>query len=305
MTFFSLLAALMLEQLRPLAVRRIVLDPAGRFARLLAVRLDDGRAASGAIAWCLGAVIPAAVLWALYAVVFAASPLGAWALNVLVLYLTMGVRQFSHFFTDIHLALRMGEMDRARSLLGEWCGRPIEVAGTKEIARLAIEQALIHSYRYVFAVIVWFVLLPGPSGALLYRLACVLDERWRVAGTEGFGRFARRAGEAIDWLPQRLTAVCFAVVGNFEDALYCWRTQAAGWADAGSGILLASGAGALGVRLGMRDQGNGASSDGPELGIGEVADVDVMQGTIGLVWRTLVLLLLLIALTGIAGWVGT
>jgi cobalamin biosynthesis protein CobD/CbiB len=54
--------------------------------------------------------------------------------------------------------------------------------------------------------------------------------------------------------PARLTALSFAIVGDFEDAIYCWRTQAKTWAaEAGgehAGIVLASGAGALGVLLG-------------------------------------------------------
>ena len=37
---------------------------------------------------------------------------------------------------------------------------------------------------------------------------------------EAFGLFAGRAYYWIDWLPVRLTAVAFAVVGNFEDAIY-------------------------------------------------------------------------------------
>ena len=98
----------------------------------------------------------------------------------------------------------------------------------------------------------------------------------------------------IDWLPLRVTAAAFAVVGDFEDAVHCWRTQAVRWPEAGSGILLASGAGALGVRLGMpvHDDSDRASCDRPELGLGEDADPDFMQSTIGLVWRSLVLGLL-------------
>jgi adenosylcobinamide-phosphate synthase len=42
----------------------------------------------------------------------------------------------------------------------------------------------------------------------------------------------------------------------------------------------------------------------PELGLGDEADPDFMQSTIGLVWRTLVVALLLLALLGVAGWVG-
>ena len=47
-----------------------------------------------------------------------------------------------------------------------------------------------------------------------------------------------------------LTALTFAVVGNFEDAVYCWRSQALAWSTRTQGVILAAGAGALGVRLG-------------------------------------------------------
>jgi adenosylcobinamide-phosphate synthase len=42
----------------------------------------------------------------------------------------------------------------------------------------------------------------------------------------------------------------------------------------------------------------------PELGVGEEADADYMQSTVGLVWRALVLCLLLLTLVVVAGWVG-
>jgi len=81
-----------------------------------------------------------------------------------------------------------------------------------------------------------------------------LHDRWGTKTSpelERFSRFARLAFAALDWLPVRFTAAAFAVVGDFEDAVYCWRTQAANWPDPALGIVLASGAGAIGVRLGM------------------------------------------------------
>jgi adenosylcobinamide-phosphate synthase len=68
--------------------------------------------------------------------------------------------------------------------------------------------------------------------------------------------------------------------------------------------LLASGGGALGVRLGMPIHESGEVVERPEMGVGDEADADFMQSTIGLIWRTLVLVMLLLALMGIAGWVG-
>jgi len=124
-----------------------------------------------------------------------------------------------------------------------------------------------------------------------------LDRRW--GGKGEFGRFARGARNVLDWPAARLTAAAFAVVGDFEDAVYCWRTQAATWPDPNLGVVLAAGAGALGVRLGMPLAEVEGLQARPELGLGEAADAQHLDGTVGLLWRALVLwvfLLLILAL---------
>jgi adenosylcobinamide-phosphate synthase len=310
MTLVSIVIALVLEQLHALPVQRAVRDPLARLAGFLEDKFNDGGRSHGAIAWWLGVALPAALVSLLYAVLMHFQPLLGFVLGIVVLYLTMGFRQFSHFFTDIHIALRQGELDHARQLLAQWRGHSSDRLTASEVARLAIEQALLSSHRHVFAPLLWFVVL-GPAGALLYRLAHSFDELWGQRGElefGEFGQFAHHAFALIDWLPLRVTAASFAVVGDFEDAVHCWRTQAVRWPDAGSGILLASGAGALGVRLGMpvHDvmQDLGGSGDRPELGLGEDADPDFMQSTIGLVWRSLVLGLAVLALVWVSSWVG-
>ena len=308
MTLLSIIFALLLEQVRPLAVTRS--DAVLRFwARFLESQFNAGERRQGRVAWWVGAALPAVLL---LGVQWALAWWGQWLatalLGIATLYLTMGFRQFSHYFTDIHLALRMGELERARQLLSNWRGQAGEHLTSGEVARLSIEEALLASYRHVFAPLFWFVLL-GPAGALSYRLSAFFGREWGARQESefgAFGEFARRAFGVIDWLPVRMTAAAFAVVGDFEDAIYCWRNQADRWPDAAAGILLASGGGALGVRLGLPvHDAEGDPGERPELGIGEEADTDFMQSTIGLVWRTLVMALLLLALVGVAGWVGT
>lgn len=316
MSLLSLIVTLLLEQARPLP--GTVWGDKGwvaRYSAFIEQRFNAGEAQHGTIAWFVAVVPPVLVSALIYYVLFVLQPVLALAWNVAVLYVTMGFRQQSHFFTDIHLSLRMGELDRARSLIGAWRGHLSDQLSSAEVARLSIEEALVASHRHVFAVVLWFILLPGPSGAVFYRLAAHLTREWGgpripVPGLESanFGGFARRAFEWIDWLPARCTAVAFSVVGDFEDAIYCWRTQAARWAaqlnDMASGILISSGAGALGVRLGMPIAESGEVIERPEMGLGEEADPDFMQSTIGLIWRTLVLFLLLLALLWVATWVG-
>ena len=114
-----------------------------------------------------------------------------------------------------------------------------------------------------------------------------------------FGTFAQQACRVLEWLPLRLTAASFAIVGNFEDTIFCWRTQAAEWPVPDQGILLASGAGALGIKLGQTIVLDDQPVYRPELGSGDTVDIDHLQSAVGLVWRTLVFwLVMLLLLTG-------
>ena len=285
MSVIAIIAALVLEQWRPLGDRKlyftVLADVADRVER--AFNAEQG--GHGLIAW-LVAVLPAVVAaLALHVLLRMASPLLGLLFDVAVLYLTLGFRQFSHSFSAIQSALKSGELDRARELIADWRGEPVLPRTREEIVRLSVEEALLASHRHVFGVLLWYVLLPGPSGAILYRLAVFLGRRW--SGLGAFGEFAQRALYVLEWPAVRLTAAAFAVVGDFEDAVYCWRSQARTWPDPNAGVVLAAGAGAMGVRLGMPL----AADDGrprPELGVGEDADVPALDATVGLLWRALV-----------------
>lgn len=307
MTFLCIISVLILEQLRASPAARIMAWLAA-YAAFLERHFNGGEQRHGIAAWIVGVALPAFLVLLLQSGLGYLNPLLGFAFAFAVLYLVMGFRQFSHFFTEIQVALRAGELDQARHLLAQWRGGNAERFGSAEIARLAIEQGVVSSHRHVFAPLLWFMVL-GPAGALLYRLSAEMAQRWQLttwSGTET-DRFADLAVQAfhwIDWIPARLTAVTFAIVGDFEDAVYCWRTQASQWGDVASGILLASGAGALGVKLGMPIPDVLGIEVRPELGLGEYADVEHLQSAIGLVWRALILCLLLLALLTVASWVG-
>jgi adenosylcobinamide-phosphate synthase len=312
MALLSLVAVLLIEQVRPLPYPLVVQQPLSRLARFLEGLFNAGEETHGLIAWLIAVGGLVLLAGGAYAALYLISPLLGWSWTVLVLYLTMGFRQFSHYFTDIQLALRMDDLPRARQVLAQWRGRSADELSSSEIARLAIEEALSAAHRHVFGVLVCFILLPGPCGAVLYRAAAFFADQWgRSSGADAgrFGAFSERAFALIDWLPLRLTAAGFAIVGNFEDAIYCWRTQADKWPDGslgrGIGIVLASGAGALGVRLGMPVVEAGEIADRAEMGTGDEADIDFMQSAVGLVWRALLLWLLLLLLLGLANLIGS
>lgn len=316
MSFIAILLALALEQWRAFDWRAGGERAFVRYARAIERKFNGGTRQHGAYAAVAAIVPPVAVAAGLYWVADTLHPVAGLVVNVIALYFLMGFRRFSHALSAIVVALQANDLLAARRALGRWRGGSTADLSSADVARLAIERGLVDAYRQVFAVLFWFTVLPGPAGAVLYRAAALLAEEWKgpVAGVEpstlvqahdAFGWPARALLHVLDWIPVRLTALSFAVVGDFEDAVACWRTQARRWAaeEGGMavGILLAAGGGALGVQLGgLLPTLSGEPDVRPELGMGEPVEADVLPSAIGLVWRALVLWLLLILLLTIA-----
>ena len=316
MSFIAILIALGLEQWRAFDWRAGVEHAFVRYARYLERKLNGGTRQHGVIATVAAVAPPVLIAAVAFWLADAVHPALGLLVNVAVLYFLMGFRRFSHAISAIVAALSANDLAAARRALGAWRGGSTADLASTDVARLAIERGLIDAYRQVFAVIFWFAVLPGPAGAVLYRAAVLLAAEWKgplpgvdssavVLSRSEFGRPARTLLAALDWIPVRLTALSFAIVGDFEDAVACWRTQAKRWAtqDGGMavGILLSAGGGALGVQLGgLLPTLAGDPELRPELGIGDPVEPDVLPSAVGLVWRALILWLLLMLLLTIA-----
>ena len=286
MSLLALLASLLAQHARPVGARQPLLAFYGRMCLSAAKRLNAGDRNSGLLAWAvlMGAVlIPVALVAALASALHA---MVLWALEVAFLYATLRFFATTSSLAAIEHALREGDARAAASLLGTWRAEPLESEDPAVIAQLAAEHGLREAHQGTFAPLFWYLVLPGPLGLVLYPLALRAARSWEhVADPEDrdFGWFAARAFRVIDWVPQRLSAFVFAIAGNFEDALYCWRSQAPQWMHPDEGIVLASGAGALGVKLGG-------------FGTGEAAREDALASLEGLLWRVLVVWLIVFLL---------
>lgn len=318
MTLFSILLVLLIEQFRPLRADNPIYAGIRVFAARVEHSFNAGRLEHGRMAWLAMMsvlVVPTLFIYWLLALV---GPLAQFIWSVLIVYLTMGFRHYSHYFTAIQAALSNGELTEARHLLADWTGHDVRDLDLQEVARLSVENALITTHRHVFGVFLWLLLPIGPAGAVIYRLAEYLARAWNEPDhlrQESFGHFAKKAFDWIDWLPARLTAVAFAIVGNFEDAIYAWRNFAHRWASQTTGIILSAGGGAMGVRLGTPAE---YAPDAPEIDItryessrleveilpGEEPSARSLQSTVGLIWRALLLWILLLVLVSVANWLG-
>ena len=328
MSFLAVLLALVIEQIKPLPRDNPVYEGLVSWVAWTGRHFDAGGARHAWVVWSVGVLAPSLAVAALWWAVNRQTALGALALNVLMLYLTLGFRQFSHYFTDIRDAMTRGEEDEARRLLAEWRHLDVSELPHTELLRHVVEHSLLAAHRHVFGVFFWFVLLAafglGPTGAVLYRMAEFASRYWgyrqRSLGAPANHALldvARGAFNRIDHVPARLTAFGFAVVGNFEEAVAGWRRDAALWAHANEGIILAAAAGAVGVQLGgaaapgvtpdrsktftsgLETDRAGATGTTP----GVAPHLGHLQAVVGLVWRSVVLWMLLLALLSLANLV--
>ena len=316
MTFLSILFALLIEQLKPLRADNVIYMQIQTLATKIEASFNAGKAKHGRLGWWMmvGSLTVPTALIHYFCLRF--SPFAAFIWNVIIVYLTLGFRRYSHYFTSIQLALSSGDEDTARRYLAEWTHRDTSDMDVSEISRITIERALIATHRNVFGVFFWFLMPVGPACAVMYRVAEYLARAWTEPDhmkNEEFGIYATKVFYWIDWIPARLTAVAFAVVGNFEDAVYSWRNYADRWTDEVVGIILSAGGGALGVRLGEPEekamilQADASAVDVDSLELesqpGAEASPRALQSAVGLVWRALLLWMLLLLLLSFAIWI--
>jgi adenosylcobinamide-phosphate synthase len=313
--WLSLVITLLLEQVRPLPAVNPVYGAVRQVSGWAEHNLNAGKRRHGAYAWLLVVIGLALVVGAVYAVAVSINVALGLLVNVAVLFFALGFRQFSHRGTEIQIALANGDLNAARRELSAWKQQsdPSYTAADlpqEEVVRQAIEHGLLLAQRHVFGVFFWFVVLPGPMGAVVYRMAEHVARVWNrppPAGTppDRFGHFARRAFAWIDWIPARLTSLGFAIVGDFEGAIYCWRQVSRHAAadpmpapDARL-LILATASGALGLRLMPAAEAvqhfDEVGNEGAGLAEPTVA---ALRSVVGLVWRAMLLwLVLLLALT--------
>lgn len=83
--------------------------------------------------------------------------------------------------------------------------------------------------KRLFGVLFWFLLL-GPAGALLYRMAVFLAEE-SYARNAGTSDPALALHGIMDWAPSRLLALTFFMTGSYDDAARGWRKSFTSTAD--------------------------------------------------------------------------
>ncbi|MGC8731081.1 MAG: adenosylcobinamide-phosphate synthase CbiB [Halothiobacillaceae bacterium] len=271
----------------------------GRLASGLEARLNPPSAQSDTRQRLVGLLAVLALLTptTLFAWWLATLPLFGTLWGVLALYFAIGHRSLHDHARPVAVALLRGDMEGARNHAAMLVSRDKEAL---DPASATCESVLENGSDGVLGALFWFV-IAGPAGAVLYRLANTLDAMWgyRTERFLHFGWAAARLDDLLGYLPARLTALTYAILGHTRQALACWRAQAPTWKSPNAGPVMAAGAGALGIHLGGPARYHGQWQVRPPLGAGRPAEAQDIGRALTLVSRGTVLWLVLILLGAI------
>jgi len=214
------------------------------------------------LAWCLSSVPVLGVLF-----------------SVIILYGCIGLQSLHEHAQAVIAALSANNSNAARKAVSMIVSRDTEQMDELQISRATIESVLENGNDAVFATLFWFFVLGAP-GAVLLRAANTLDAMWGYKTDRylHFGFFAARFDDVLNWIPARLTALTYALLGNTARALRCWSAQAAYCASPNGGPVMTAGAGSLGVTLGGGAFYHGVWQEKPVMGEGgEPKSVDIVR----------------------------
>jgi adenosylcobinamide-phosphate synthase len=297
MTALVTLAAVLLDALLGEPARWHPLVGFGRWAQYFERRLNADTTRSPLAQRLLGALAVTAAVgpWVLLVAVAGALPALHYWVAVAALYFALGHQSLRQHAQRVHKALEAGNLDEARVQVSYMVSRDTAKMDARAVAAATVESVLENGNDAVFGALFWFV-VAGAPGVLLFRLSNTLDAMWgyRTSRYLYFGWAAARFDDVLNFVPARLTALTYALIGSTRSALHCWRVQAPQWDSPNAGPVMAAGAGALGVGLGGGAYYHGEWEERPPLGLGAPPDAGSIRAALRLVRSGVALWLLLV-----------
>jgi|GEM_PF-2250053 len=156
--------------------------------------------------------------------------------SFMVLVACIGEQRFGVHVRKYLELVSAGDTDAACAYVNRLSGKDISADNLRQINRNFLGLLLWRLNERVLALLFWFVIL-GPVGAILYRSVAQLQGTALTVepmqGThddagfqgDGYRDAVRRLKGILDWLPVRLTALYYAMIGSFSDAMQLWRSD--------------------------------------------------------------------------------
>lgn len=213
-----------------------------------------------------------------------------WWLEALVLYLAIGRKSLMQHAVAVIKPLQQNNLPLARQKLSYIVSRDTAQLDHTGIVKASIETVIENSNDAIFAPLFWF-LLAGIPGVVLYRLVNTLDAMWGYKNARflQFGWAAARLDDVLNWIPARLTVISFACFRSFSAVVCTAFAQGKQCSSPNAGPVMAAGASALKITLGGEAIYQGVLISKPVLGFGNSPQLGDIQRAMQLVNHTVML----------------
>lgn len=223
--------------------------------------------------------------------------------EVIIVYLALDLSSIKSEAHKMMGSLRNKQSEQSREALNDFIDNALGNMDSQSAARVATENVLKNSNDSVFSVIFWF-LVAGAPGVVVYKLCLILSQLWDVKNEHfmDFGYVAAKLEIILNFVPARLTALTYALMGNWQNATRCSSSQGMFWESNNAGVVLAAGAGALDVQLGGDVQTDEDCQQRPDLGCGKAAEPESINLACQLISRSVLLWLVIITTVSLVSW---
>lgn len=152
-------------------------------------------------------------------------------IHLLVLIYSLGRGDVKATLGSFRDACRRGDQEAAVLVAERDLG--VQAENEEQLLGGAQTYLLWQVYQGFFAVIFWYFVL-GPVAALAYRLLALASEHGK---TPALVERATQARHAFDWVPVRLLAASFALVGNFVAVSRVMLSELLNWNISASRLI--------------------------------------------------------------------
>lgn len=257
----------------------------------------------GVLTWWLAVVVPLMMIISVYWL----SPESLqFCLSTLILYVSLGARSLKEHGEAVAEPLQEFNLALGREALQRIVSRDTADLDEHDISTAAVETITENTHDAVIAPIFWFLVL-GIAGVVLFRLANTLDAMWGYRNTryEYFGKFSARVDDVLGWPSARLTVLLFSLVSlcrRHKSGLIQVMDWGRRWYSPNAGPVMAAGAFALNVRLGGDAIYHGERKSRPYLGDGDLVNGQHIGKAIQLMYHSTYILLCLLFFIGAMQW---
>jgi len=211
-------------------------------------------------------------------------------IDVLVLYFAIGRKSLIEHANAIMDPLLQNNIPLAREKMALIVSRDTGQMNHSQIIIATLESIFENSNDALFGALFWFLLLGAP-GALMYRLVNTLDAMWGYKNSryQQFGWAAARLDDGLNWLSARLTVFSFSLLSHFFIVWPMAFKQGLKCSSKNGGPVMAAGAMALNIQLGGYAQYAGKVIEKPVLGGKNIATASDIKRAIALMDKALIL----------------